>query len=702
MARRLPHRPGLDRLRGAAVAAVVAYHLGYLRGGFLGVDVFFVLSGFLVTSLLLAEAGAGARDSAVGRRASGIDLVAFWRARFRRLVPAVLVVVPVVLFAARLAGWPRNRLDDLAIDGAATVTWWENWRQILAGTSYWDPSPSPFRHAWSLAIEEQFYVVWPLVVVAVAVLAGRLAGGRRGGRSLERTVAVAATAGVAASASLHLALAHRLPEADMSRVYLGTDTRVFAILAGCALACTRWGLARTVTGPDADPPPTRSTTLMDGGAILAAVVLVWLAVSSEVSDPDLFRRGGFLVAAAASASLAVAVSTPGRSPVRTVAARGGSLLGPPATVLGYLGLRSYGIYLWSWPIQVLAEHRWPDAARHTRSVAVLLVALAVAECSYRWLENPIRRGTGWATERRHRRPAWALGVALPVLAIVLITQAAVPDPIHEDLETDDALEIARTQPTRPTSTTAANGEPVQPPGLHVLVIGDSVAFTIGYYKPGLFEGPEGIDWIDSRSVIGCGLLAASGFEYPKESGGFGAPAGGDCEVQAEVESLGLAEGPDVVVTFPGAWEVFAVRSPDGEVIEPMTDRMAAVQAEAIVARARAAHDAGAAFVVVGWACPGGGTPPERRDPDFIEWFDRTMRGAVERAAAEPGVDARYIAPDEQVCDGGIAGDPTEAKEGWMGDSNHVPDLESGQRLWHEWLGPLLVAEMDATGEAAGG
>lgn len=166
---RLAHRPGLDRVRGAAVAAVVAYHLGHLRGGFLGVDVFFVLSGFLVTSLLLAET----RDD------GGVDLGSFWSARLRRLAPAVFVLVPTVLAGAWLVGWPSSRLDDLAWDGVATLTWWQNWRQIVASQSYWDPNPSPFRHAWSLAIEEQYYLLWPLVVMVVVGWAAR---GRRPAR----------------------------------------------------------------------------------------------------------------------------------------------------------------------------------------------------------------------------------------------------------------------------------------------------------------------------------------------------------------------------------------------------------------------------------------------------------------------------------------------------------------------------------------
>lgn len=678
---------------------VVAYHLGHLRGGFLGVDVFFVLSGFLVTSLLLAEveaAGGHRPDGSVdagpdaGRAPGRIDLVAFWRARFRRLVPAVLVLVPTVLVAARVLRWPANRLDDLALDGTATATWWGNWRQIASGQSYWDPSPSPFRHAWSLAIEEQFYVVWPLVVVAIVSLVARAGSARAAtGRVSPRLlIGVVAGWGALASAVLHLRMAGQVDEADLSRVYLGSDTRVFAILVGCALATTRWGLLRS-----ADTGTIRSTGVLDAAAAVAAATLVAMTVSMEVDDPMLFRRGGFVVAALAAAILTVSVSTRGSSPLRSAGERLGPIGRGAGGLFSYLGVRSYGIYLWSWPVQVLVVHRWPDMATPIRSLSVVAVSLLVAEASYRLIEHPIRRGTGWASESRRRTPAWAFGVAVPIVAVLITVRASTPDPVHERLETEDAIELARSQPTRPPDHDAAPGGSSASDGLDVLVIGDSVAFTVGYYKPGLGEEPDGIAWIDSRSVIGCGLLAATGWHYPREGGGFGPPAGGDCVVQAEVEALGIAEDPDVVVILPGAWEVFEVRSPEGEVVAPMTDRMREVQSEEIGRRARLANEAGATFVVIGWACPGAGTPAERRDPRFIEWFDEVMRGSVDAAVRDHDADARYVAPGGDACDGGITGEPTDAKRGWMGDSNHVPGQEAGESLWHEWLGPLLVAEM---------
>src|SRR6478609_7820597 len=197
---RWAHRPGLDGLRGLAVVAVVAYHLGYLSGGFLGVDVFLVLSGYLITGLALGEIGS----------TGALSLAAFWGRRIRRLVPALLVVVASVIVVAVAIGWPRDQLHALGWDGIATLTWWANWRQVQ-GPSYWASGENLFRHAWSLSIEEQFYVVWPLVLVGCAAFA------RRASRSLPAVVGTVALLGALVSTAWQLALSHRLDDAALSR-----------------------------------------------------------------------------------------------------------------------------------------------------------------------------------------------------------------------------------------------------------------------------------------------------------------------------------------------------------------------------------------------------------------------------------------------------------------------------------------------------
>jgi len=680
------------------VAATVAYHLGWLRGGFLGVDVFFVLSGFLVTSLLLAEVES-ASGTGPGR---SVDLRAFWGARLRRLTPAVVVVTPTVLWAARAVGWPESRLDELAVDGAATLSWWQNWRQILAGQSYWDPAPSPFRHAWSLAIEEQYYLVWPVIAVVVVVIVGVL-GHRRSAQNGVRplravtstrfAVGAIAAFGAGVSALWHVVLARRLDASELSRVYLGTDTRAFAILIGCATACSPWGLR-----PSDRPAGHSGATVGRGGGVRAVTVipvltLVGAMATVRVDDARFFRYGGF-VAVALLASMVVAGQAdrpgpgsghgPGSGPGRRAElAWIGSGLG---TGLSWLGTRSYAIYLWSWPMQVLAAHRWPDTSRWLLSVGVVGLSLGLAELSHRFVEDPLRRRDRWASQARRRRPAWVVGSMVAVASVVGTYGAASVAPAHQRLDTAEALERALAVPTTAPAGTAGED------GLGVLVTGDSVSFTIGLYKPEPEELPNGLKWVDSRAVIGCGLLAADRWEYPDGSGGFAPPSSGDCVGQAEAERRGLAQRPDVVVTFPGAWETQAARSPEGEVVTARSTRMAEVLTDNLVTRALDAHRVGSTFIVVAWACPGEGTPSDRSDPEFISWVDRVFRSAMERAR-RAGADARYLEPGPESCEGGITGTPTEDRRRWMADSNHVLGWDQGKAFWNEWLGPKLVDEM---------
>ena len=218
--------PALDGIRALAVALVLADHGGIpgVPGGFIGVDVFFVLSGFLITSLLLDELG----------RTGGIDLPGFWVRRARRLLPALIVMVMAVVVLREL--FPSDAVAAVRDDAVAAFFWIANWVFVFRHTDYFtqgDP-PSPLQHTWSLAVEEQYYVVWPLVLVAVAVLLAWLAR-RRPNRPTLRTVRWVvfglAAAGAAASA---IAASLLVSDASLNRVYFGTDTRVQALLVGAA------------------------------------------------------------------------------------------------------------------------------------------------------------------------------------------------------------------------------------------------------------------------------------------------------------------------------------------------------------------------------------------------------------------------------------------------------------------------------------
>src|SRR5690348_10194371 len=207
---RLAYRPGLDGLRAIAVTGVFVYHarIDWLPGGFLGVDLFFVLSGYLITSLLLVEWEARNR----------IDLRRFWLRRARRLLPALVVVVLGALVLAAI--FARSDLRNTRSDAVSSLLYYTNWHLILARHSYFaiHGSPSLLQHLWSLAVEEQFYLVWPLLLVPGLVLLGR------------KRLPMLVIAGIAASVALMWTLYN--PEGDPSRVYFGTDTRAFLLLMG--------------------------------------------------------------------------------------------------------------------------------------------------------------------------------------------------------------------------------------------------------------------------------------------------------------------------------------------------------------------------------------------------------------------------------------------------------------------------------------
>jgi peptidoglycan/LPS O-acetylase OafA/YrhL len=653
------HRPGLDGLRGLAVAVVVAYHLELLRGGFLGVDVFFVLSGYLITGLVLGEA----------TETGGLSLRTFWGRRIRRLVPALVAMVVTVVAAALALGWPADERRDLAIGATATLTWWANWRQA-GGSSYWASGEDPFRHAWSLSIEEQFYVLWPLAAVAVVLLVRRTRPER-----LAMALGVVAGLGALASGTWMVALAHRLEVGDLSRVYVGTDTRVVAPLLGCLLACLAHRSPRTW----AQGPGVRA------GGIVGAVVLIAMVLTVDVSAPSTYRSGLLLVAAAMAGLLvrsAASAETTSLDPV-------GWLVAHP--IARYLGTRSYALYLWSWPVQVLVVFRWPEIDRAVLVATTLAASLLLAELSQRAVEVPLRHRSGWAAAPAWRRPAWAAGGVAAVAVVALAFATSEAPPRHETVESAEAASEAL-RPPETALPAIDDGVPGGDPApLRVMVAGDSVAWTVGYYRPRDAALPEGIASIDSRAIIGCGLLAGEGWEYPDGGDGpFIAPAADACEAQPEAEQLGLAGRPDVLLVLPGAWEWSDVRSPEGVVVEGQSAEMAELLVERLLRKVRAANEVGARTVLVEWACPGVEAAPQLRDADYVRWINGVLAETVAQARREGIGPVEVLVPTDAVCEGADAlGDPTAAKDDATGAEIHVVSFEGGTWIWEAWLAPGL-------------
>jgi peptidoglycan/LPS O-acetylase OafA/YrhL len=398
---RLHYLPALDGLRALAVLAVLCYHadLLWMPGGFLGVDAFFVLSGYLITALLLAE----------WQAQGSIDLAQFWLRRARRLLPALVLLLGLTLAGA--VAWLPDEVARLRGDALAALAYVENWHLIFKQESYFERSgrPSLFQHLWSLAIEEQFYLIWPPVL---GLLLRRV--GRRGA-----LVFALAAAGISAGLMAH----GYLPDDDPSRLYYGTDTRAFALLIGAALACMRLPLR-------AERPPLVAA-LPDGVAFAALAGLGAALVFLDEYQPLLYR-GGFVGVAVLTAVLIAALAHPR-------ARLGRLLLGN--SPMRWLGTRSYAIYLWHWPVFMVTRPDLDVALDGWPLLAVRLAATALlAEVSYRYVEAPVRAGAlgrAWQALREARglrrwrlgvqwAGASAVGLALAIVLGVVVAEARPP------------------------------------------------------------------------------------------------------------------------------------------------------------------------------------------------------------------------------------------------------------------------------------
>lgn len=461
---------GLDGLRAVAVLAVVAYHLGFgwARGGLLGVGVFFTLSGYLITDLLLTRMGSGRPW-----------LGQFWLARARRLLPALVLMIAVVSAWVALVGPMPSRFG---LDAAGGLLYVSNWQLILEHASYFDRfgPPSPLEHLWSLGIEEQFYLAWPLLLL----LAMRVLPERPGARGIRPRLA-AVTVVAAALSTIQMALLFS-PSLDPSRVYFGTDTRAFQLLAGAALAMV-WpsGRLRGRISRSA-----RTTLDVAGAGALAVILgLLWRASG----DGPLLYHGGFVAATLATVVLIAVIVHPG--------ARIGSLLG--IAPLRWVGVRSYGIYLWHIPVIVLTAPMLGQPVGLRQASLQLVATFCLAALSWRLVEEPIRRGALGRLRSRMRmrmregsgahaslpRPspanvAWATSLAaVLVLAVGLVGTSSARNAVRAAPVAVPAVSATFTAkgPYRLTATRSASGRPARTRCRAVLYIGDST--SVGLISP---------------------------------------------------------------------------------------------------------------------------------------------------------------------------------------------------------------------------
>jgi peptidoglycan/LPS O-acetylase OafA/YrhL len=517
--RPIGYLPAFDGLRALAVIAVIAYHAGlsWMPGGLLGVDAFFVLSGFLITGLLINEY----------RMTRRIDLKAFWTRRARRLLPALLLML---LGVAAYAEWLADpgSAGSIRLDALATLFYVANWRFALSDQSYFDrfADPSPLLHTWSLAVEEQFYVLWPLIVFLFmrhsVSTAQRWSRQRHKAQSAALTVAV-----LGAEASALVGLFLLLIGTDPSRIYYGTDTRIQALLVGAALAV--WRAQRP------GPPSERIRSLLGrlGVVALVALVGVWATVNGQSKG---LYAGGLLAVAIIVAVLVASVVEAPRGPVVRL------LTVQP---LPYIGRISYGLYLWHWPVFLSIT----SGRTGLSGIGLLLVRLAVTAtitiASFHLVENPIRRGTFHFPRPQLSVPAVAGAVAV-VVALSTGGNATVTTP--SDLAgMAQKLEASGAQGAADPGASAGTPRPVR-----MLLTGDSVALSLAW---GIGESAARNNvTVTSRAIIGCGVARVP---VRKLNGKPGPLTDGCSEWPAHYQKVlaELAEPPDVVVFLAGRWEV---------------------------------------------------------------------------------------------------------------------------------------------------
>jgi peptidoglycan/LPS O-acetylase OafA/YrhL len=513
--------PALDGIRAIAVALVLASHGGVpgVAGGFIGVDVFFVLSGFLITSLLLDEF----------RRTERIDLKGFWIRRAKRLLPAMVLMTLAVVIARPL--FPSDAVTSLRDDAVGAFFWMANWVFVAADTDYFSQgaTPSPLQHTWSLAVEEQYYLLWPLLVLAAALLVRRSPIGSSTG-AVRATVFVLAVLGVIGSAVAAILLSGDAGE--LNRVYFGTDTRAQALMIGAAAAAllVRDWSALTVSGTLIRTRWRRWvawTLPVIGIAVLAA------AAHLATGSADEFHRGLLIVVAVG----AVLVVAPVALDQDGYVAR--ALAWFPLVTLGVI---SYGVYLWHWPIFLILNGERTGLDGWSLLALRCAVTIAVSWVSWWAIEQPIRH---WRPEHV---PMLRLSAATVATAAV-VTMTVVPVGVPNRTAGPDVMAAAASEQDIGAERAVAVGQPpALPPGTKtVAVFGDSVAWTLMRYLP----ATPGFHFSD-YTTIGCGIARGG----PYRSAGETLNQKPECDSWPERWTQRLAhDRPDTVLLMIGRWEV---------------------------------------------------------------------------------------------------------------------------------------------------
>jgi peptidoglycan/LPS O-acetylase OafA/YrhL len=597
----LTYKPALDGLRAVAVLAVIAYHFGagWLPGGFLGVDLFFVLSGYLITSLLLLE----------WRRADTIHFGSFWARRARRLLPALLVVLVAIALWGRFV-LASDQYGALRADSLWTLFYGANWHFIWSGQSYFTAEPSMLRHAWSLAIEEQFYLVWPLIVFACLRLT-------RGKHAL-----LAALCVVGSAASLYVMTSTFTEGADPSRSYYGTDARASQLLVGALLAIllVHW-----------NPEQRWSRLVVQWIGVLGAVAVGFMFWNARDHDAFLYH-GGFLVFAVCTALVILAVVQSSRNPLRAVLC---------IRPVRWIGAVSYGVYLWHFPVSValttsrLQQWGW-DVPDWELTVLRLAATFGFAALSYYLVELPIR----------HRRflhrwtPRLLAPAALAATAavILLATAGATSNPLSaapgSKLESKSPPVTAA-----PTSPTA-----VALPTHNVLLLGDSVAYTLGDALAA--EGAKSGVTVKTIGRLGCSMTTGIALVADGTPVSWGAACAGDT-VKYQTDALDQYR-PDTLMWL-STWET-SDSEVDGQTLKvgtPAVEDWLLGEMERVRELA-ASQGARLVFVTNPPTAP---NPQREVDPVANQKLDQ-LNQLYQKFAAEHPKDVSVVDISSTVCPGG--------------------------------------------------
>jgi peptidoglycan/LPS O-acetylase OafA/YrhL len=621
------YRPALDGLRAVAVLAVIVYHgrPSWLPGGWLGVDLFFVISGFLITTLLVREHDQWGR----------INLLAFWGARARRLFPALALVIAAVLLAASRWTLPGRR-DAVSDDVLATMSYIANWRFLSGDEGYFSAiaAPSPLRHAWSLAVEEQFYIVFPLLLIALfAVLRGR--------RALVGSLVLLAAVSAWWMAHLYV------PDVDPSRVYYGTDTRAHELLIGAALAAAMSVAASWETRIE------RSARLL---AWPAAALVLWSMTWWDEGRSFVFRGG--LVAFSLLAGLLVVAAWSTRATTL-----GRALAWEP---LRRIGAMSYGLYLWHWPVMVFGTPDRVGFGGIPLFLGQVALTFALASLSLRYVERPVRqRGFRALVPSRPRASSVAVALTLPALLAGALTLPSI---------------TAYAASGEAGSNISVDAPPASDRGedTSVMLMGNSVPRSV--YDTFPADRFPDIS-LTSNAFVGCDPFAGRRVV----DGRVDPPSATCAEWERTWPDAISAERPDVVALFV-TQELLLDRDVDGRRLVAGTPQHRQFVRDALDVLRRRVVDAGAGqLALVNLSCH---RIPRLSDTEQIVRTNddaavRQLNQVTGEWAAEHGV--RQIDQFGFLCDGGY-----HDTINWVPlyeDSYHF-DQASGAEFW-KWFGPQL-------------